>query len=186
MPRLLRSATPLAAIAVLAASAIVAAAPAVAREPVHVPVFDENFPDPFVLSAGKGEFVTYSTNDVQNVPMAVSRDLVNWSFARDAAVRKADAMPTLAPWVKPGFTWAPEVIKLGGRFLLYYTANHRAQDKQCLGVAVSNSPRGPFVDRSMKPLLCQFEPGGSIDANTFRDRALRSPNALFSRTLMCG
>ena len=186
MPRLLRSATPLAAIAVLAASAIVAAAPAVAREPVHVPVFDENFPDPFVLSAGKGEFVTYSTNDVQNVPMAVSRDLVNWSFARDAAGRKADAMPTLAPWVKPGFTWAPEVIKLGGRFLLYYTANHRAQDKQCLGVAVSNSPRGPFVDRSMKPLLCQFEPGGSIDANTFRDRALRSPNALFSRTLMCG
>lgn len=196
MPRLLRPATSFAALAALAASAIIATAPAVAREPVHVPVFDENFPDPFVLSAANGDFVAYSTNDVQNVPIAVSRNLVNWSFARDAAGRKTDAMPTLASWVKPGFTWAPEVMKLGGRFLLYYTANHRAQDKQCLGVAVSDSPRGPFVDRSIKPLLCQFELGGSIDANTFRDRdgkiylywksdgnRIGKPSALFGATL---
>jgi beta-xylosidase len=78
-------------------------------------------------------------------------------------------MPTLAPWVKPGFTWAPEVMKVGAKYLLYYTANHRAQDKQCLGIAVADNPRGPFVDRSAEPMVCQFELGGSIDANPFRD-----------------
>jgi beta-xylosidase len=79
-------------------------------------------------------------------------------------------MPTLAPWVKPGFTWAPEVMKVGANYHLYYTANHRAQDKQCLGVAVSASPRGPFVDRSAEPMVCQFDLGGSIDAHPFRDQ----------------
>ena len=146
-----------------------AAAPS-AQGPLFVPVFAENFPDPFVLPLANGEFLAYSTNDVQNVPMASSRDLVNWRWVRDAAGRKGDAMPRLAPWVKEGFTWAPEVMKVGGRYILYYTANHRREDKQCLGAAVSADPKGPFVDNSAQPLVCQFELGGSIDANPFRDR----------------
>jgi len=104
------------------------------------------------------------------VPMAVSKDLTRWQVARDASGKKADAMPTLAPWVKPGFTWAPEVMKVGSSYRLYYTANHRKQDKQCIGVASSSSPRGPFVDTSAEPLVCQVELGGSIDANAFRDQ----------------
>jgi beta-xylosidase len=61
-------------------------------------------------------------------------------------------------------------MRVGANYLLYYTANHRREDKQCLGLAVSKSPRGPFVDRSTEPLICQFDLGGSIDANPFRDR----------------
>ncbi|HVF82731.1 MAG TPA: glycoside hydrolase family 43 protein [Sphingomicrobium sp.] len=156
------------ALTLLAASALVSA-PAAARQAAFVPVFQENFPDAFILPVG-GEFIAYATNDGENVPMATSRDLVNWSFVRDAGGAKRDAMPQLAPWVKPGFTWAPEVAKVGGRYLLYYTANHRAQDKQCLGVAVASDPKGPFVDRSPQPLVCQFDLGGSIDANSFRDK----------------
>jgi beta-xylosidase len=79
-------------------------------------------------------------------------------------------MPKLASWVKPGFTWAPEVIKAGGKYVLFYTANHRARDKQCIGVAVAGDPKGPYVDSRPEPLVCQFELGGSIDANAFRDR----------------
>ncbi len=153
-----------------AALALTAAAAPSATQPRFVPVFAENFPDPFVLPLPGGEFLAYSTNDVQNVPMATSRDLVNWRWVRNARGAKRDAMPRLAPWVKEGFTWAPEVMKVGPRYILYYTANHRRQDKQCLGVAVSSDPRGPFVDNSTKPLVCQFELGGSIDANPFRER----------------
>lgn len=152
-----------------AAAALAFATPAIAKEPVFVPVFQENFPDAFVLPVG-GEFIAYATNDVQNVPMATSRDLVNWSFVRDANGRKRDAMPVMPAWVKPSFTWAPEVLKLGNRYLLYYTANHRKQDKQCIGVAEASDPKGPFVDRRTEPLVCQFELGGSIDANSFRDK----------------
>jgi beta-xylosidase len=143
---------------------------ATAREPEFVPVLQQNFPDAFVMAEGNGSFIAYATNDGENVPMAVSRDLVSWTVVRGADGKKADAMPTLAPWVKPGFTWAPEVMKVGADYLLYYTANHRKADKQCLGVAVSKSARGPFVDTSAEPMVCQFDLGGSIDANPFRDR----------------
>ncbi|WP_300973872.1 glycoside hydrolase family 43 protein [Sphingomonas sp. LHG3406-1] len=140
-----------------------------AAEPVFEPVLRENFPDAFVMPEGNGSFIAYATNDGQNVPMAVSSDLVNWTPVKDSSGKRADAMPTLAPWVKQGFTWAPEVMKVGANYLLYYTANHRKEDKQCVGVAVSQSPRGPFVDNSAEPMVCQFDLGGSIDANPFRD-----------------
>lgn len=146
-----------------------AAPPAATDQRLFVPVFEENFPDPFIMPVGS-EFIAYSTNDVQNVPMATSTDLVNWHWARDPQGRKADAMPKLAPWVKPGFTWAPEVMKVGQQYVLYYTANHRKRDKQCIGAAVSADPKGPFIDSSAEPLVCQFELGGSIDASPFRDR----------------
>jgi hypothetical protein len=50
---------------------------------------------------------------------------------------------------------------------MHYTASH-AGDRwlQCIGVATSTSPAGPFVDRSAAPLVCQRELGGSIDAET--------------------
>jgi beta-xylosidase len=138
--------------------------------PLMEPVLRENFPDAFVMPEGNGSFIAYATNDGENLPMVVSRDLVTWSSVRDSAGKKVDGMPTLAQWVKPGFTWAPEVMKVGAKYLLYYTANHRAEDKQCLGVAVSDSSRGPFVDTSAEPMVCQFDLGGSIDANPFRDK----------------
>lgn len=156
----------------LALSALILASTAATaqQQPIMEPVLRDNFPDAFVMAEGNGSFIAYATNDGENVPMAVSRDLISWTPVRDTAGKKQDAMPTLAPWVKQGFTWAPEVMKVGANYLLYYTANHRAQDKQCLGVAVSTSPRGPFVDRSAEPMVCQFELGGSIDANPFRDK----------------
>jgi len=151
-------------------SLLLLASASAAAKPVHEPVLRENFPDAFVMADGNGSFIAYATNDVQNVPMAVSRDLVNWTIVTDASGKRADAMPTLAPWVKEGFTWAPEVMKVGANYVLYYTANHRKEDKQCLGAAVSTSPRGPFVDTSAEPMVCQFDLGGSIDANPFRDK----------------
>lgn len=154
----------------LAAAAFACPATAKAPDPQFVPVFQENFPDAFVLPVGDGEYLAYATNDRQNVPIAVSRDLTSWQFVRNPDGSKRDAMPTLASWAKPGFTWAPEVIKAGGKYVLYYTANHRAKDKQCIGAAVSPDPRGPFVDSAAQPLVCQFELGGSIDADAFRDR----------------
>ena len=157
---------------VLAATALIAPAAAVAKEPVFVPVYEKNFPDPFVLSLKDGSFIAYATNDGINLPIITSRDLVNWSPVMDPAAptKRLDGMPTLAPWVKEGFTWAPEVMQVGGKYILYYTANHRQQDKQCLGAAVADKPTGPFVDTSAQPLVCQFELGGSIDANPFRDK----------------
>jgi len=140
-----------------------------ASDPAFVPVFRENFPDPFVLLQG-GRFIAYSTNDGPNVPVATSTDLVHWSFAADPATGKQrDALPRPGSWAKTGFTWAPEVLPLGGKYLLYYTASDVKKNSQCIGVAVASDPLGPFVDDRPEPIVCQTDLGGSIDADAFKD-----------------
>ena len=154
----------------LAAAAVFTTA---AAEPLtqdaFVPVFEEDFPDAFVLPHGS-QFIAYATNNGANVPVAVSRDLTSWGFARDPATGKVrDALPQLGAWAKTGFTWAPEVLQLGNRYLLYYTASDRGRNAQCIGVAESADPLGPFADSRAEPIVCQTDLGGSIDADAFRD-----------------
>jgi len=153
--------------AFLFAALAAAAAPA---EPSFVPVFRDNFPDPHIVPH-QDEFIAYATNAGINLPMLSSRDLVNWSWVTraDDPRKRLDGMPELAPWAKEGSTWAPEVLKIGGKWLLYYTAAHGKRPVECLGVAVADNPRGPFRDGSGDPLVCQFDLGGTIDANPFRD-----------------
>lgn len=154
----------------LIAAAAAAQAATAQADPSFVPVFRANFPDAFVLPHGS-EFIAYSTNDGPNVPMARSVDLVHWTFVGDPATgRERDALPTLGAWAKTGFTWAPEVLQLGGRYVLYYTASARKQNAQCIGAAVANDPYGPFVDSNPEPIVCQTELGGSIDPDAFQDR----------------
>lgn len=134
------------------------------------PVYDGNFPDPFVLRI-PGEvaapawtrFYAYATNGkLGNVQVLASDDLKRWREV-------GDAMPTLASWVEPGRTWAPEVLVLrDGRFAMYYTAR-RAGGRQAVGVALADGPEGPFVDAGTAPLIDQEDEGGSIDASPFRD-----------------
>ncbi len=141
---------------------------AASSDPSFVPVFRQNVPDAFVLT-NRNQFIAYSTNDGPNVPMAISNDLVRWAFVGGTDGKKRDALPKLGSWAKEGFTWAPEVLELGGRYLLYYTASDRTKNAQCVGVAQSDDPLGPFVDRRPEPIVCQTDLGGTIDADAFRD-----------------
>ena len=138
-----------------------------------VPVLRENFPDASILRHGTS-FYAYATNADRgraNLQMATSPDLVNWTLLRDARDPKRlhDAMPTLAPWAKEGFTWAPEVLEAGGKFVVYFTARERKSDLQCIGAATAEGPRGPFVSNAAEPLVCQRDLGGTIDAHPYRD-----------------
>ncbi len=159
--------------AAAAVTGFVAAAAARAPEPLFVPVFRTDFPDPFVLEH-EGEYLAYATNRDRgrtNVQVASSRDLVNWESLRDPQKpgEHHDAMPELPVWAKRGYTWAPEVMEIGGRYILYFTARDRKSDLQCVGAAIAASPRGPFRDSGTAPLVCQTELGGTIDASPFRD-----------------
>lgn len=163
----LRNCVPLALAAALAASA----PPAAAKEPEpFVPVYKVNFPDPFVLPH-EGRYLAYATNaerDQANVQMAVSEDLVNWAPLKEGG-KLHDAMPVLPAWATRGWTWAPEVMKLEDRYLLFFTAREKASGRQCTGVATSSDPLGPFTSGAKEPLVCQRELGGTIDASPFRD-----------------
>ena len=145
-----------AALPLAMAVAAAAAAAAAAAEPSFVPVIKDNFPDAAIIQHD-GQFYAYATNDGANLPVAVSRNLSDWTILTDPAnpTKRFDAMPRLASWAKEGFTWAPEVFELGGKYLLYYTASSRRQGAQCVGVAIADHPKGPFRDAASEPLLCQ-------------------------------
>ena len=141
------------------------------RQPRFAPVLSVDFPDPFVLPY-RGRYLAYATNArgfEANVQMAQSADLTDWRPIRNAGGRLHDAMPVLPAWTRPGMTWAPSVAAIDGRFLLYFTARERASGRQCVGVAVSADPRGPFVSPASQPLVCQRDQGGTIDPSVFQD-----------------
>jgi hypothetical protein len=57
------------------------------------------------------------------------------------------------------------------RYVMYYTASAIASSpwrgRQCVGIATSASPRGPFVDHSGEPAVCNVAAGGTIDASPY-------------------
>jgi beta-xylosidase len=128
------------------------------------PVIESDFPDPGVINVN-GTYYAYATNsEGKNIQLATSTDLVEWKML-------PDALPEHPSWANPefGFVWAPEVVDTGGRYVMYYTARVKDTSTQCLGVATSDKPEGPFTDTNDKPFICQPEAGGSIDASPFRD-----------------
>lgn len=150
-------------------SACTASAPPASTEPTpgvsfRNPIFTADFPDPFVLEAN-GQYYAYATNSGhRRVQVAVSSDLVSWKLLKDA-------MPKVPRWAtsQTGLTWAPEVMKIGDRFVLYYTTRDINSNKQCVGAASSDTPEGPFTDTNSEPLVCQSKEGGTIDASPFQD-----------------
>ena len=128
------------------------------------PVYKNDFPDPHVILAEDTYYAYATTGDSSNIRAITSKDLVKWE-------KLGDALPGLPKWsvLNSGYTWAPGVIEVEDRFLMYYVARDKEIDRQCIGVGVSDNPAGPFVDPNEEAFICQGELGGSIDAYPFRD-----------------
>lgn len=131
------------------------------------PVLDQDFPDPDVLKVGD-VYYAYATNGNEiNIQVARSSDLVHWDVLEDA-------LPELPDWAvqKFGWAWAPEVFSPSeGRYVMYFTARFAIgfDGTQCIGLATSDDPDGPFVSANSEPFICQTNQGGSIDPSTFVD-----------------
>ncbi|MGI8546337.1 MAG: glycoside hydrolase family 43 protein, partial [Gemmatimonadaceae bacterium] len=138
--------------------------PAAAQAPYANPVIGQSqiAADPFILK-WNGEYYLYASGD----PILAyhSTDLVNWKLLGPvlSSSKKLDA------WNQAD-VWAPEVVYRNGKFYLYYTASRASADWRVgemarrIGVAVSDSPTGPFVDAG-QPVT----PGWGIDGDVFRD-----------------
>lgn len=55
-------------------------------------------------------------------------------------------------WAEPGSAWAAQCIERDGKFYLYTTVTDKNGGGRAIGVAVSDSPTGPFKDALGKPL----------------------------------
>ena len=146
------------------------------------PVIDANFADPDILQVGR-VYHAYATNDGgRNIQHETSTDLVHWTA-------RPDALPTLGAWTgscsfAPGgatdhCVWAPDVSAVPGGYAMYYTARDALAPRQCIGMAFSTSPDGPFVPMGADPLVCPdgqrgtADLGGAIDPSTYVENGHR-------------
>jgi len=129
------------------------------------PVYRLDFPDPHVILVDDTYYAYATTNGSSvNIRAMRSPDLVNWE-------ELGDALPALPKWsaLNSGYTWAPGVMQIEDQFVMYYVARDKEIDRQCIGVATSAEPGGPFTDPNEEAMICQGDLGGSIDAYPFRD-----------------
>ncbi|EPH44403.1 glycoside hydrolase family 43 protein [Streptomyces aurantiacus] len=143
--------------------------PAGAPAPPITPVLDQNFPDPDIVKVGRTYHAYATHSDTQNIQHATSTDLTHWT------TDSSDVLPVLGAWALPkrDLVWAPEVYDNGDGFTMHYTARDRASDKQCVGVALSDSPAGPFRPVGDGPLICPAAQGGAIDASSHTEGGQR-------------
>lgn len=117
----------------------------------------ENIGDPFVLCDGKSYYMYATTFDVAGFRVRTSNDLKNWE---DGGV----CLDLSNSWATKDF-WAPEVVYHGGKYVMHYTARRKTDGSLRIGVAISDSPLGPFKD-----LGVMFDFGyAAIDGHVFMD-----------------
>ena len=130
------------------------------------PVIDCDFPDPCVLAGREGFYFAFSTQTDRtgewlNVPVARSRNLVDWEQA-------GDALPDKPRWASSTQAFmAPHLIEANGRFYLYFAAQSDDPAGMCLGVATCDRIDGPF-EPAEEPLICG-EGYNNIDPLPFDD-----------------
>lgn len=125
----------------------------------HTAIAAANWADPFAFVDG-GSIYTYATNTAgANIPVAETTDGRSYVY-------KGDAMPKVASWTHTGAVWAPSVYRRSdGTYVMFYDSSFGITPNQCVGVATSQSPTGPFVDSNSAPLVCPMDLGGAIDAS---------------------
>lgn len=142
------------------------------------PILPEFHADPEVLfSEQTGRFYIYSTTD--GAPgwggyyftVFSSADLVEWRH--DGIM--LDLATNQVPWAT-GNAWAPCIIEkaVNGRwkYFFYYSGHNPASNRKAIGVAVADTPTGPFKDLG-RPMIdhrpAGVKGGQQIDVDVFHD-----------------
>ena len=114
------------------------------------------FADPFIYYED-GTYYLYGTGSEDGIAVAVSKDLKTWQWPEEKpmylALHKDDSYGEY--WF-----WAPELYKVGDKYLLYYSAEEH------ICVAEGDSPLGPFRQKEQKPM----REAKGIDNSLFIDK----------------
>lgn len=109
------------------------------------PVISSSTPDPSIIRAEDGSFYLYSTEDIRNIPIFRSTNLVQWRQVGTAFT--GSTRPSFEP---QGGLWAPDICYIQGQYVLYYSMSAWGGEWTCgIGAATAPQPEGPFTDRGM-------------------------------------
>ena len=133
------------------------------------PLFPGWYADPEATIFGKKYWIypTFSAPYEKQVFLDAfsSTDLIKWE--KHSRIIDTSAVK----WAKKAM-WAPAIIQKNKQYFLFFAANDIQKNVELggIGVAVSNSPAGPFKDHLGKPLIDKFHNGAQpIDQFVFQD-----------------
>ena len=142
------------------------------------PIIRKSIPDPSVMKCDDGYFYLYGTEDTRNLPIYRSRNLIDWTFV-GTAFTEATRPRTVGPYVaykradgsmQSPMMWAPDINYINGQYVLYYSIGVWGNlQKSGVGVATSERPEGPFVDRGCVFLSEDIGVTNSIDQFYIRE-----------------
>jgi len=129
------------------------------------PVIPRSLPDPTIMKANDGNFYLYATEDIRNVPIFCSSDLINWEFLGTAFTDQ-----TRPTFVSRGGIWAPDINYINGKYVLYYAMSVLGGEWDCgIGFATADRPEGPFTDHGKFFRSDEIDKQNSIDPCYFEE-----------------
>ena len=122
------------------------------------PIISAPAADPTMVQFGDKYYVYPTFGGIPEVGFGTwsSEDLIDWKN-EGMILKFADL-----GWARKD-AWAPDIIERNGKYYFYFSA------ASSIGVAVSDSPTGPFVDPLGKPLIAFEEDMSTIDPCVFID-----------------
>lgn len=125
------------------------------------PIINTSLPDPTVIRAKDGYFYLYATEDIRNLPIYKSPNLVDWTFVGTAFTDE-----THPSWNKRANIWAPDINYFDGHYVLYYAKSTWGGEWEAgIGVATADNPDGPFTDHGALFISKDLNTQNSIDAD---------------------
>ena len=123
------------------------------------PVVDLSLPDPTVIRGEDGYFYLYATEDIHNVPIYRSKDLVSWNM-----MHTAFSNTSRPSFVSGGGIWAPDINYINGQYVLYYSMSTWGGEWACgIGVATGKKPYSYFKDCGKLFISSEIGVQNSID-----------------------
>ena len=109
------------------------------------PVTSFEAADPCLIKADDGYFYMFCSEGTRGLPVYKTQDLVNWQL-HGIALRESQR-PNLDASGK-GALWAPEIAKVGQKYVLYYSYYSPLDEmKWGIGAATASNPAGPWVNQ---------------------------------------
>lgn len=135
------------------------------------PVFEPVLADPTVIQDPKTKlYYAYGTQDKMEdsnvsllVPILESSDMVQWKLIGTAFADRPQ-------WKKNGGIWAPDINLIKGKYYLYYSMSTWGDPNPGIGLAISDSPKGPFIDQGKLFDSKEIDVPNSIDPLFYEDK----------------
>ena len=132
--------------------------------------------DPSDIVRCKNEYWVFYTG--RGVPSYHSQDLVKWERGPSVFKAPPEWIARVVPENRHMQYWAPDILKLGDRYLLYYAVSSMGKMTSAIGLATNptldpNDPAYHWTDQGFVVRTQEGQPGdayNAIDPSVFHDR----------------